>query len=101
MVTAAARLVALSGAGGTSAASRLRRIGLAGATAGALLVAYSGLPSGTAAEHLLHDRESIAVEATFQPGGPDAAGRARFRNFTDDEMFDIAVALITTGVLDG
>lgn len=53
-MTAAERLVALSGLGSTTAAAHLLAIG-SGATAGAILVNYSGLVTGTAAEHLLTD----------------------------------------------
>jgi hypothetical protein len=64
-MTAAERLIALTGAGGT-AAERWRRLA-AGAATGAVLVAFSGLASATAAEHLLH--EAAAVVEAPHPGG--------------------------------
>lgn len=70
------RLKTLSGAGGTTAAERMRRIGIVGATAGALLVAYSGLASATAAEHLLHERVQVQ-QAGGLVGGRLAASRKR------------------------
>lgn len=65
-MTAAERLVQLAGRTGTAAALLLA-IGT-GATAGEALVNYSGLPSGTAAQHLLQDRQPH-VEPTFVGGG--------------------------------
>jgi hypothetical protein len=58
MTTAADRLVALAGGGGT-AGVLLLAIG-AGATAGAALVNYSGLGSATAAVHLMTDVSAVS-----------------------------------------
>lgn len=63
-MTAAERLVALAGQGGTAAALLLA-IGV-GSTAGELLVSRSGLETATAAEHLLaegtDENDSSGVE---------------------------------------
>ena len=53
-MTAAERLVLLSGGAGLSAGARLHAIA-AGATAGAKLVARSGLTSATAGVHMMYD----------------------------------------------
>lgn len=83
MTTAAERLVALSGPGGTTAGERWRRIGaLTAGTAAAILVAYSGLPSATAAEHLAVER--AAEQASRYVGGGAATHRGR-KHETDDE----------------
>ncbi len=53
MITAAARLIALSGLAGVSAAHHLVAISQSGVTAAERLLSYSSLPSATAAQHLL------------------------------------------------
>ncbi|MBP6779528.1 MAG: hypothetical protein KA784_00095 [Aquabacterium sp.] len=70
-MTAAERLVFLSGRPGRTAGEQLRMIAGALATTGALLVAYSGLPTGTAAEHILVDH---VREESGQVFGAGAAG---------------------------
>lgn len=70
-MTAAERLVLLSGRPGRTAGEQLRMIAGALATTGALLVAYSGLPTGTAAEHILVDH---VQEESGQVFGAGAAG---------------------------
>ena len=66
-MTAAERLVALAGIGGTAGALLLM-IGT-GATAGAALVDYSQLPTGTAAEHLLVDHAVVTPTPIYGGGG--------------------------------
>lgn len=111
MTTAAERLVALAGSGG-QAGVLLRQIGVAGLTAGALLVAYSGLPTATAAEHLLAERVTAAVAAGSGGGGgsvrPLRPAPRRYETppfvsekvRVDNEMFDTALALLLSGLLD-
>lgn len=57
MTTAADRLVAIAGHGGTASALLLA-IGI-GATAGAALVDYSGLSTATATQHLLAETQQV------------------------------------------
>ena len=52
-MTAAERLVFLSGLSGVSAGAHLYAIRKSGSTAGQILVSRSSLPSATAAQHLL------------------------------------------------
>ena len=77
MTTAAERLVALAGHGGTAGALLLE-IG-AGSTTGAALVAYSGLVSGSAAQHLLTD-----VSAPDQVQRTETIGGRRRLDDQDD-----------------
>lgn len=103
-MTAAERLKLLSGAGGTSAGARLRRIGGAAATAGALLVAYSGLPTGTAAQHLLTDR--IATSSDSGGGGrakshqPEADDYDEQRERNNRIAIQTIIALVASGALN-
>lgn len=111
MTTAAERLVALAGSGG-QAGALLRQIGITGLTAGALLVAYSGLPTATAAVHLMTDRVTVvAVTGGSGGGGSVRALRPAPRRYeappfvsekarVDNEMFDTALALLLSGLLD-
>lgn len=62
-MTAAERLVQLSGLSGVSAATHLLAIGM-GITTGAALLDYSGLESATTAEHLLYDAVTENVQVS-------------------------------------
>lgn len=73
MTTAAERLLSLAGTTGTAAALLLA-IGT-GATAGGALVNYSGMASGTAAEHLLVEKQ--ATHETYSGGWFDFPDRPR------------------------
>lgn len=77
MTTAAERLVALAGHGGTAGALLLA-IG-SGATAGAALVAYSGRFTGSAAAHLLTD---VAVVTPPAPTDRPTTGGGGWRRVT-------------------
>lgn len=113
-MTAAQRLAQLSGLSGVSAAEHLRKIaGVAGA-AGAMLVAYSGLTSGTAADHLLTDRQAVIppIVSTQGTGGGAGGGGgwgAEQEDYSEiqlkqaleeDEIIVMAIAkLVATGAL--
>jgi hypothetical protein len=83
-MTAAERLIALSGGSGT-AGERLMRLAGAAGLAGGLLVGYSGLGSASAAQHLLHDK--VTSEVRYMSFGPSGHSQpVKIRKDRDDDL---------------
>ena len=102
-MTAAERLIALTGASGT-AAERWMRLA-AGVTTGAVLVAFSGMASATAAQHLLATPAALAAPTNLVGGGVHyhgikhglTADQVRAQN---DLIMMTVIAAVTSGMLD-
>ena len=99
-MTAAERLKLLSGNGGTSAASRIRRLGVVGVSAGALLAAYSGLATASAAKHLLTDKPNYVLLKGDDDYSSQNHRREDLKEMNHQIITSMLLSLVTSGVLE-